>query len=93
MHYALRMRAEHEAEIERLTAERDAYRVRHESYYALEQQVMGLRAALEAYKEYVAFLADAETGMIGLALSHGFRYADEQIRRGEELRAKIAALA
>jgi hypothetical protein len=35
-------------EIKALKVERDAYRVRYESYYALEQQVIKLRAALEA---------------------------------------------
>ncbi len=47
---------------------------------------------IEAYEEYIKLLAEAEQSLAGLAYSHGYRCPPEAVKRGEELRAKIAAL-
>jgi hypothetical protein len=58
----------------------------------LHAEIGRLRAALEVYREYVELLAQSEKSMIGIAFVHGYRCPDELVKRGEELRGRIAAL-
>ena len=51
-----------------------------------------VRELIEAYDEYIALLVQAEKDLSGLAYAHGYRCPDELVKRGEELRAKIADL-
>ena len=51
-----------------------------------------MQQLIEAYDEYVAALDSENGSLIGLAYAHGWRCPPERVQRGEELRAKIAAL-
>jgi hypothetical protein len=47
---------------------------------------------IAAYAEYVGQLEDECKSLGGLASAHGWRCPPERVKRGEELRAKIAEL-
>jgi hypothetical protein len=47
---------------------------------------------IEAYDEYLDFLKSADDHVAGLLYAHGYRCPDDQVRRGEELRNRIAGL-
>lgn len=51
-----------------------------------------MKELIEAYDEYIKLLADSEASLLGLAYSHGFRMPPELVKRGKELREKIARL-
>lgn len=51
-----------------------------------------MKELIDAYDEYIGLLADSEQGMLGIALAHGYCCPAELVKRGEELRAKIADL-
>lgn len=51
-----------------------------------------MKELIEAYDEYIALLAHAEQGLMGLAYAHGYRCPPEFVERGEKLRARIADL-
>lgn len=51
-----------------------------------------MKELIEAYDEYIKLLTDSEAGFMGLAYTHGYRCPSELVKRGEELRAKIAEL-
>jgi hypothetical protein len=47
---------------------------------------------IEAYQKYVELLTEAEAQLMSFAYTHGWRFPDDMIKRGEECRAKIAEL-
>ena len=51
-----------------------------------------MQRLIDAYDEYIALLAKSEASLMGLAVSHGFRFAPDLVKRGAELRAEIAEL-
>lgn len=51
-----------------------------------------MKELVDAYDEYIALLVRAESGLFGLAYAHGFSIPESFVKRGEELRAKIAEL-
>ena len=44
------------------------------------------------YDEYVKLLGEEIDSFIGLAMAHGWKSTEERIKRGKELRTRIAAL-
>lgn len=47
---------------------------------------------IAAYDEYVTLLGNSEKALLPLAVSHGFRFPQSMVNRGEELRAEIEKL-
>ena len=47
---------------------------------------------IDAYEEYIKLLVESERELLGLAIAHGYKCPTELVRRGEELREKIATL-
>ncbi len=58
-----------------------------------EAEVARLKAALEASKEYTELLGKAEADALGLLHIHGYKVSADMVRRGAELRLRIAALS
>lgn len=52
----------------------------------------GAPELIAAYDEYIALLEEVERGMTVLAFTHGYRCPDEMVKRGQQLREKIAKL-
>ena len=52
----------------------------------------GVKELIEAYDEYIALLGKSEGELLKIAHIHGGGCSPELVRRGEELRAKIADL-
>ncbi len=51
-----------------------------------------MKELIEAYEEYIGLLTESERGLISIAHVHGWRCPDSLVKRGVELREKIAAL-
>jgi hypothetical protein len=51
-----------------------------------------MNALIEAYDEYINLLGEETQRLAALAYVHGYRCAPERVKRGEQLRAKIAEL-
>ena len=51
-----------------------------------------MRELIEAYDEYIKTLESQNGSILGLAYAHGWCCPPERIKRGKELRAKIAEL-
>lgn len=51
-----------------------------------------MKKLIEAYEEYIALLVDQEQCLARIAYVHGWRCPAALVKRGEELRAKIAKL-
>ncbi len=47
---------------------------------------------IEAYDAYLEFLKNPEAATAGLLYTHGYRWPEEQVKRGEEMRGRIAEL-
>ena len=47
---------------------------------------------IEAYDEYISLLAESEASLLWLAHTHGYRCSDNSVKRGEQLRERIAEL-
>ena len=47
---------------------------------------------IETYEEYIKLLGKENNSLISLAFVHGWRTSEEDIKKGEELRAKIKEL-
>lgn len=47
---------------------------------------------IKLYQEYINVLSESEASMAGLAIAHGYVVPERLIKRGEELREKIAKL-
>ena len=58
-------------------------------HYALQARIKELT---ELYDEYLAFLYEANRGPVGMAYVHGWRCPDEDVKKGQEYRDRIASL-
>lgn len=47
---------------------------------------------IEAYDQYIELLVESESSLVGLAVVHGWHCPEDKVRRGKELREKIARL-
>jgi hypothetical protein len=47
---------------------------------------------IKAYQDYITFLGNAESRVIGLLFSHGFQFPPEMIEEGKQRRAELEQL-